>query len=105
VLKVNPPQKEARRKKNNMKCLTCGREHQNERGKCPYCSSPTRLAKKQSERPEWGGASSFKSVGVCPKRGRETTGKLICVSRDLAETLNWKTGAFLPDSHEYAKAS
>jgi C4-type Zn-finger protein len=34
-----------------MRCSDCGREHENVKGKCPFCSTRATILKSQKERP------------------------------------------------------
>src|SRR4051794_34059203 len=46
----------------------CRREHQSEKGKCPFCSAPRRLVNRQKEKPNESGCSAYpNSLGVCPQ--------------------------------------
>ncbi len=43
-----------------MICPRCGRQHENAKGRCPFCLQRTSLSKKQKERPaESAGRTSF----------------------------------------------
>jgi DNA-directed RNA polymerase subunit M/transcription elongation factor TFIIS len=33
-----------------MRCATCGREHENVLGKCPFCTTPAAIVKRQRQR-------------------------------------------------------
>jgi len=54
-----------------MVCPDCGREHENLKGKCPFCSTKPEIIKRQTERPSHtiGGGEKF----ICEDCGQEIT--------------------------------
>ncbi len=52
-----------------MTCPNCGKQHENSKGMCPFCSVPARIAKRQRERPSEILGSTFE----CKKCGQEIT--------------------------------
>ena len=84
-----------------MICAKCGKEHDNVRGQCPYCRTPTQLSKRQKEKPHDSGVSGpFPFyVGKCPACGQEVPGKLMRLSGENAKLLGFSEW-FTPDPHK-----
>lgn len=87
-----------------MKCSKCGREHQNDRGKCPFCSDKAELQKKQKQKANDSEFTTFKNViGTCPKRGQEVSGMLIRFSAQFLKEISLGgirlRDTFSPDTH------
>jgi hypothetical protein len=53
-----------------MRCVACGREHENVWGKCPFCSTSPAILQRQRERPSNTGAGWTFRCKVC---GQEIT--------------------------------
>ena len=54
-----------------MKCLQCGREHQNEGGRCSTYATPIQLATLDRLNPDQTTRILPKSLGICLDRGTE----------------------------------
>ena len=89
-----------------MTCPKCGREYQNESGRCPFCLAPL-LTQRQAEKPEESGMSiAPKSVGICPDCGTEQVGNVYRISSVVADFLKPRyKDAFVPDRHRCVKKS
>ena len=87
-----------------MTCPKCGREYQNESGKCPFCATPL-LIQRPTEKPEESSVrTSPKSVGICPDCGAEQVGTVYRISSVVADFLKPKyADVFVPDKHRCIK--
>src|SRR5713101_3277032 len=93
-----------------MRCSKCNRVFENETGKCPFCSTPPRLAKRQKQRAEDSSWAVFPHmVDICPDCGVEVRGTVIHSSGENADVLSRglvqpiTKDAFLPDPHSCKK--
>jgi hypothetical protein len=88
-----------------MICPKCHREHENAKGICPHCATPTRLKRKQKEKAEESGFTASMNVsGRCPLCGQEVLGTRLNASQETAALFGWKrTTAFWPDKHPCVK--
>jgi RNA polymerase subunit RPABC4/transcription elongation factor Spt4 len=84
-----------------MKCPSCGREYQDENGRCPVCAAPSRVIREgQKKLLEPTMQVLPKSIGICPECGKEQIGTLYRMSPGIANFLKVKgTDTFLPDKH------
>jgi hypothetical protein len=85
-----------------MICPECKREHQNEKGKCPFClhDSPTKLVKRQKEKPdesEMSGPFQLYTV-TCEKCGQEVPVTVTRFSGEAARRLGEEW--VIPETHK-----
>jgi len=84
-----------------MICPKCRRAHENAKGICLYCSTATRLKRKQREKAEESGFTASMNIsGTCPVCGQRVLGTRLNASQETAELFGRKrTTAFWPNKH------
>lgn len=89
-----------------MTCPKCGREHQNESGRCPSCSAPLIIPSQQEKHEESRMIVAPKSAGICPDCGTEQLGAVYRISSVVAAFLKPKyQDTFVPDRHRCVRKS